>query len=56
MNQSRFILNTTKVVFLVSIGILIATNPGKAKYEEYASEALNSHLKDRVCQDVTERV
>lgn len=54
MNHSKFIFSTAKVIFFIAIGILMVTNPGKAKYEDYASEALKSHLKDRVCQDVTE--
>ncbi len=54
MNHSRFILTTAKVVFFAVIGILVVTNPGKAKYEEYASKALKSHLKEEVCQEVTE--
>lgn len=54
MNHSKFIFSIGKVIFFLAIGILIVTNPGKAKYEEYASEALKSYLKDRVCQDVTE--
>lgn len=54
MNHSRFILNSAKVIFFTALGILIVTNPGKAKYEEYASQALKSHLKNSVCQEVTE--
>ncbi len=54
MNYSRFLVSSAKVIFFLTIGILIATNPGKAKYEEYASKALKTHLKDNVCQEVTE--
>ena len=54
MNHSRLILTIVKVIFLIIIGVLLATNPGKAKYEQYAVKALNSYLKDQVCQDLTE--
>lgn len=54
MSHSKLILAIIKVIFFVTIGILITTNPGTEKYEQYASKALNSYLKDRVCQEVTE--
>ncbi len=54
MTHSRSLLTIIKVMFLITIAVLLATNPGRAKYEQYAAKALNSYLKERVCQDLTE--
>ncbi|HHP7232452.1 MAG TPA: DUF4359 domain-containing protein [Xenococcaceae cyanobacterium] len=54
MSHSRLILAIIKIAFLSVIGVLIATNPGSKKYEQYAAKALNYYLKDTVCQEVTE--
>ncbi len=53
MSHSKFISASIKAIFLITVGILIATNPGTKKYEHYASKALNSHLKENLCQEAT---
>ena len=54
MIYSKSLLAITKAFFFVTIGIMIVTNPSKVKYEQYADRALNSYLKDRVCQEIKE--
>lgn len=54
MIYSKSILAIAKAFFFVTIGIMIVTNPSKVKYENYADRALNSYLKDRVCEEIKE--
>ena len=54
MTSSKLILTIIKLASLVVITVLITTNPGTKQYEQYASESLNSYLKEEVCEDVTD--
>lgn len=45
-----------KVGLILSGSILVITNPGQGKYEEYAAKKLNIYLKEDVCPEITEQL
>lgn len=45
-----------KLGLILSGLILVITNPGQGNYEQYASEKLNSYLKEDVCPEIAQQL
>ena len=37
-------------------GLMVVTNPGPSAYENYATQELNSYLKEQVCSEMPEKL
>ena len=54
--MNNLIWKVIKFITILTITVLLVTNPGGDKYENYASEELTKYLKQDVCEEVTQKV